>query len=53
MWLNVWTEHADARLLDMEKVAEATFFVCHSVLALSPSPTVLSASMNGCVHSAR
>lgn len=53
VWLNVWTKHADKLLLDMEKVAEATFFVWNSVLALSPSPTVLSASMNGCVHSAR
>lgn len=46
VWLNVWTKHTDTRLLDMEKVAEATFFVCHSVPALSPSPTALSTSMN-------
>ena len=56
VWLNVWTKHADAHLfslLDMEKVAEATFFVWNSVLDLWPSPTALSDSMNGCGHSAR
>lgn len=53
VWLNVWTKHADKLLLDMEKVAEATFFVWNSVLDLWPSPAALSASTNGCGHSVR
>ena len=53
VWLNVWTKHADKLLLDMEKVAEATFFVWNFVLALLPSLTALSDSMNGCGHLAR